>query len=394
MATALLVLSAVPFAAAASYLLLLAVLSIGGPKLSKLARPFSVRFDLVVPAHDEEGKISQTVRALKELPYPPSLFRVIVVADNCQDRTAELAQAEGAVVWKRDEPGMRGKGHALRFAFERCLAEGDAEAVVVIDADTRPAPNLLDVLSDRLSRGQRVIQVDYRVLNPEDSWRTQLMAVALGAFHGVRSLGRERLGLSAGLRGNGMCFARSVLRENPPRAFSVVEDLEYGLQLGRAGIRVHYAHETCVWGEMVPTGAAACSQRLRWETGRGLMRRAHALPLLADSLKLRSLVLLDLAVDLLVPPLTGLSLGVFVGVGAASIAALLGAHPLVLVPWLFSVLALVLYVLRGWQMSRTGLAGLGALARAPLYAAWKVALRVRGSKDASTNWVRTARTRS
>ncbi|HYX90377.1 MAG TPA: glycosyltransferase family 2 protein, partial [Myxococcaceae bacterium] len=318
-------------------------------------------------------------------------FRVIVVADNCRDRTADLAQAQGAWVWKREDPRLRGKGHALRFAFERSLAEGEADAVVVIDADTRPAGNLLHALADRLSRGQRVIQVENGVLNPEDSWRTQLMAISLAAFNGVRSLGRERLGLSVGLRGNGMCFARSVLQQHPPQAFSVVEDLEYGLQLGRAGIRVHYAPETRVLSVMVPAGRAARSQRLRWERGRGLIRRAHALPLLGEAFRRRRLVLLDLAADLLLPPLTGLALGVLGGLGAASVAAFVGGSPLVLAPWLFALLALALYVLRGWHLSKTGMAGLAALARAPLYAAWKIALRVGGSKDASTNWVRTAR---
>ncbi|HYX92027.1 MAG TPA: glycosyltransferase family 2 protein, partial [Myxococcaceae bacterium] len=196
MATALLVLSAIPFVAAASYLLALGVLSVGGEAAQPSSRTphFFPRFDLLVPAHDEEAGIAQTVRALRQLPYPRSLFRVIVVADNCRDRTADVAHAEGAVVWKRDDPSLRGKGHALRFAFERSIAEGRSDAVVVIDADTRPAPNLLHALADRLDRGQRVIQVEYGVLNPQDSWRTQLMAVALAAFHGVRSLGRERLG--------------------------------------------------------------------------------------------------------------------------------------------------------------------------------------------------------
>ena len=43
-----------------------------------------------------------------------------------------------------------------------------------------------------------------------------------------------------------MCLATSTLRTHPYRAFSIVEDLEYGIALGRAGVRVQYAAEATV----------------------------------------------------------------------------------------------------------------------------------------------------
>ena len=50
---------------------------------------------------------------------------------------------------------------------------------------------------------------------------------------------------------------------------------------------------------------------------------------------------------------------------------------------------LVLYVLRGWQLSKVGLLGLVDLARAPFFVAWKVMLMVRSR--AAAEWVRTKR---
>jgi len=47
------------------------------------------------------------------------------------------------------------------------------------------------------------------------------MTIALGSFDALRSLA---LGLSCGLRGNGMCFSSSLLEEVPHDAASLVED--------------------------------------------------------------------------------------------------------------------------------------------------------------------------
>ena len=59
------------------------------------------------------------------------------------------------------------------------------------------------------------VQAEYGVANRTASWRTRLMHIALTLFHCVRSRARERLGVSAGLRGNGMSFATTLLRDVP-----------------------------------------------------------------------------------------------------------------------------------------------------------------------------------
>src|SRR6185503_16502139 len=147
----------------------------------------------------------------------------------------------------------------------------------------------------RRELGAKAMQADYAVRNPHAAWRTRLVAIAFGAFHIVRSRARERLRLSCGLRGNGMCFATELLREVPHRAYSVVEDVEYGLRLGEAGYRVHYTDEAHVYGEMVTTSAAANTQRRRWEEGRKLLVKQNALRLLRAGRARGDRVLTDLA---------------------------------------------------------------------------------------------------
>ncbi len=352
----------------------------------------SLRFDFVVPAHDESLGIAATVKSLSEVDYPKELFRVVVVADNCTDDTAAKAREAGATVLERQNQDLRGKGYALAHAFERSVAEG-ADAVVVVDADTVVSRNLLQAFSARLTSGAVAVQAHYGVQNPNASWRTRLMRIALSMFHQVRSLGRERLEVSAGLRGNGMCFRTSLLREVPHDAFSLVEDLEYGIRLGRKGFRVAYAFEAEVLGEMVSGESASRSQRNRWEQGRAQMLAQHGWPLMREALAQRSGLLFDLAMDVAVPPLSrvvGLTL-----VGLVASAVLLGftGHgALAAAAFSLASAALGLYVFAGWLHSGTGARGLLDLALAPAYVAWKVVLafqRPRGQKQ--TQWVRTTR---
>jgi 1,2-diacylglycerol 3-beta-glucosyltransferase len=381
-----LVACAVPFAIFSAHLFLLTLCS--ARRRAESALPPRLFFDLVVPAHDEAPYIGRAVSALRDLDYPAELFRVLVVADNCTDATATNAESAGATVLVRNESALRGKGYALELAFARFL-EGPADAVVVVDADAVPSANLLGAFSARLERGAGALQSDYRVLNPDASWRTRLMRIALGASATLRSLGRERLGLSAGLRGTGMCFAKKTLRAVPFTAHSVVEDLEYTIQLARAGIRVHFVDEAQVRSEMTTSSSAARVQRRRWEGGRRRLRWRDGPSLIAAAVSARSALLVDLALELLTPPLA--QLVVFVACGAAaSLALCSGRICAPLLAWGFCVLALVAYTLRGWALSGSGVRGLLDLGTAPLYIAWKAGLLARGN-GSPQDWIRTPR---
>ncbi|HEX7604931.1 MAG TPA: glycosyltransferase, partial [Polyangiaceae bacterium] len=213
-------------------------------------------------------------------------------------------------------------------------------------------------------------------------------------FHGLRGNARERLGLSAGLRGNGMCFTTTLLRDVPHNAYSLVEDVEYGIRLGRAGHRVAHVHEAKVRGDMVAGEGASRSQRRRWEEGRRALVNEQAWPLLRDGLLQRDKVLLDLAIDLLIPPLSTLAVGTAVGM-AASLAYASVAGPrrgaLAALPWLASGGLLGLYVLRGTALSGLGARGYADLAFAPLYVGWKLVLKATQPSSPKGEWVRTER---
>lgn len=391
--TFLLTLAGVPFALAALYLLGLTLLSRVGTAQS-LQRPPRVRFVVVVPAHDEEAGIGATLRNLQAMDYPRELWRLIVIADNCSDGTAAESRRAGACVIERHNLHLRGKGYALQHAIRTLLAEspGGWNALVVVDADTKVTPNLLAAFAARLESGQAAVQAAYLPLRSGGGRLAVITDVAFSAFHVVRSSARERLGLSAGLRGNGMAFSRRVLAAVPHDAFSRTEDLEFGVRLGLAGVRVAFAHDATVFGEMPDRADIAAGQRKRWIGGRFDIARTHLRRLLAGAVRRRSLVLADLAIDLLVPPLSVLALAITAGGSAALIDALLQRRftPALCV-WVTAAMALAAHVLHAAHLSGRGLAFARASLALPGYAMEKTMIAMRSAWSPGGDWVRTTR---
>ena len=352
----------------------------------------SLCFDVIVPAHDEAPVIARCIASVRKLDWPADRFRVTVVADNCTDSTHAAARAAGARVLQRHDSTRRGKGYALQLAFQVACCERWADAVAVVDADSEVSRNLLEAFASRIESGAHAIQAHYGVLNPFVSWRTCLMAIAQAAFHVVRSRARERLHVSCGIRGNGWCVTRELLQRVPYGAFSLAEDVEYGLDLGLAGYRVHYCDEADVLGEMVSSAETAKWQRQRWEGGRMILLRSRMSRLLRAGLRYRNRVCIDLAFDLLVPPLSRIALLVTALTLGASIEFWWNRHFVALL-WLALACkgTLLLYVLRGWQLSATGACGLTALVHAPAFVVWKLIVMAR--QHAPREWVRTERER-
>lgn len=347
------------------------------------------RFAVLIPAHNEAAVITQVLASVAALDYPRSAVRAIVVADNCSDETAALARAAGATVYERFDDERRAKGYALQWLLEQL--ERDAltfDAYVIVDADTTLSPNLPLAFAERLAAGDAVMQCQYVVLNGAASRASGLRAIAFALFNHLRPLGRSLLGLSAGLKGNGMCFSRAVLLRHGWGAYSLAEDVEHHATLLRAGVRVRYVPWARVAAEMPVTLHAAQSQQSRWERGRLALLRRCALPLLGAFVRRGDPALLDAALEILVPPLSVLA-GLLVLV---SLAALVIAWPLTTAGAGVLLAACAVYVFAGMVVSRLPPRTWLALVAAPVFILWKcwiyaAALLRRNPQG----WVRTAR---
>ncbi len=116
--------------------------------VSRAATDGKVRVTALVPAHNEEFSLPVTLNALLAQARPPD--RVIVVADNCTDRTVEIAREMGFEAFESVN-NVHKKGGALNQALAKILPESDAsDVILVMDADTSLAPRFIQVGAARL----------------------------------------------------------------------------------------------------------------------------------------------------------------------------------------------------------------------------------------------------
>jgi cellulose synthase/poly-beta-1,6-N-acetylglucosamine synthase-like glycosyltransferase len=356
------------------------------------------RILVAIPAHNEATGIANTVQSCRAAHYPADLFEVLVIADNCSDETAILAREAGARVLERHDLTKKSKGFAIEYLINSLMESGEfdrLDALVIIDADTTIDADLLGYFDNGLRRGRDWIQCYYSVANADQSMRTRLMTYAFGLYNGVLLQGLDALGLSAGFKGNGMCFSVRGLKRRPWKAHGLVEDMEYSWTLRHAGERIHFEPRARVYGAMLRTGgAAAAHQRRRWEFGRRQIQRQflgrflHAQGL---SWPERLVSILELSL----PPMAWLILG-YVMLMVLNASAFLSPVALRL-----PLLAAAFYVfscLSSLSLAAYGLSpflsmglpwryGL-SLAMVPVYVIWKIVVSLAGPPD---QWIRTAR---
>ena len=194
---------------------------------------------VLIPAHEEAQLISTTVRSIAASRYPPEAYSVTVVADNCTDGTAALAEKAGAACLVRNDIERRGKGYALQYGLEKILSDKKVTGVVLVDADTEMAPDFLTHMGQALERGAQVVQGRYRVADSDRTWLTRLTAISIDLKHLWQHPGMAKLGMSPALRGSGMCFSRAVLERFGWGSTSLTEDLDQSitfLSMGSASI--------------------------------------------------------------------------------------------------------------------------------------------------------------
>ncbi|MGE5314893.1 MAG: glycosyltransferase family 2 protein [Acidobacteriota bacterium] len=356
------------------------------------------KFLFLVPAHNEASSIRTTLRSLASVDYPRHLFERVVIADNCTDATAALAREEGARVMERTDAAQRGKGHALRWAFERLLgasSAADFDALIVIDADTIVSGNYLAMLNVAIESGAHVMQTsDLAAPSRTGSWTAEALRLSFVLHNYVRPLGRKAMGLSAGLKGNGMCFTRQAMEHVPWRAFSKAEDLEYGLQMLLAGYAPVFVPGACALAVMPEEASNAESQRARWEGGRLPVIRRYARVLLSAALLRRSWVLGDAFIDLVMPAFVTMMAGSITLALLSLLAWASGGSQSLLwwtIAWSAAMLSGILHVSGGVKVSEDpSLAR--TLSTIPQYVWWKAKLYLKlARQERSGEWVRTAR---
>jgi cellulose synthase/poly-beta-1,6-N-acetylglucosamine synthase-like glycosyltransferase len=350
----------------------------------------------VIPAHNEETVIGRTIANLIDISDKECAIHM--VADNCTDTTAAVGKVAGANVFERFDNHHKSKGHALAWLIPKVInfhlkTDGTAPlAITVVDADGTLSPGSVDLARAAFLRGDKVLQSEY-ILDQGNTPRSRVMAIAFAAINVVRGLGRSQLGLADTLKGNGMWFRTSVLVEYPWRAFSLAEDLEFGLMLRRSGVKICHLPGSVATGLPGQGDAASSNQRARWESGR-LALVVQELPrALGDLLKHPSLANGDLVFEMVTPPLTFYAL-ILTILGLSNIVLLLldiPASPALCID-VAAILALKIHLVSAIPLAGFSWRAVGDLAGIPLFVLWKIIMLPRIWRDRKSKvWIRTDR---
>jgi len=346
--------------------LMLALLSLAAlwpDRVARLIKPAEAgRIAIVIPAHNEKASITRTLNNVLTASRTDGNTDVWVIADNCDDDTAALAEAAGARVITRSHAQLRGKGHALEYAFKQ-LTPMSYSWLLVIDADSTLESGFMTAMRAAMHPDRNAVQACY-LSTAGRHLRSRVSRIAQWGFNLVRPLARERLGFSCGLLGNGFALRTELLERLPYRAHSVVEDLEYHLLLVNQGERVHFVANALVTGEIADTRDGARTQRTRWEGGRLRMLQEHSSSLLRRTLS-GDRAATELLADLLLLPL-GMQVLLLL------MAALLGGIGFSAA--LFGTIAIGLYVSAILWRGPTTVPDLLVLACSPVYLIWKLTL--------------------
>lgn len=226
------------------------------------------KFMAVIPAHNEESVIKNLVDSLQEQDYPKELYDIYVIADNCNDNTAQIAKDSGAIVLKRFDEEHKTKGFALNWFLQQKIEENaDYDAMCVFDADNIVDKNFLKNMNKKLCQGEEVVQGYRDIKNPTDSWISAGYAIFYWMMHRFYHLARYNLGLSPLLNGTGFMVKFDLLKPDGWQTETLTEDIEYSLINIASGRKLGWAVDAIVYDEQPTTFKASWSQRSRWSVG-------------------------------------------------------------------------------------------------------------------------------
>jgi cellulose synthase/poly-beta-1,6-N-acetylglucosamine synthase-like glycosyltransferase len=344
---------------------------------------------ILVPAHNEESVIANTIKTLKTASLPH--YQIVVIADNCTDATAKIARSQEVVVIERQDSQNKGKGYALDYGLQ-FLANNPPEVVVFVDADCRVHKNALKLITSLAITTSRPVQATYLMEKPKQPTpKDSISAFAFKVKNLVRSSGMVRMNLPCLLAGTGMAFPWSVISSIDIANSNIVEDMKLGLDLTIAGYPPIFCPEANVLGCLPQNSQSRLSQRTRWEHGHIQTLLDYVPKLIRASVKQKRYDLFISALDLCIPPL---SLLVAIWFGTMCISILLAALMSIWAPILVTGLAgmcIFTAILIAWtNFARTDLPLLELLA-IPFYILWKIPLYFKFLVQPQKAWVRTER---
>ena len=252
------------------------------------------RFMTIIPAHNEEKVVVNLIESLKKLDYPKDLYDIYVIADNCTDKTAEVAKKVGAIVYERFDEAHKTKGHALQwFLAQKIEEDAPYDAFCIFDADNIVDENFLKVMNKKLCQGEEVVQGYKDIKNPSDSWVSAGYAIFYWTMHRFYHLARYNIGLSPLMNGTGFMVKFDVIKPQGWNTKTLTEDIEFSLKRIIEGKKLGWARDAIVYDEQPVGFKQSWTQRSRWTVGHMQCLKEYTKPLAEAVVKNKTVMNFD-----------------------------------------------------------------------------------------------------
>lgn len=345
---------------------------------------------VLVPAHNEAAIFSRTLAQICSQIPDPSM--ILVVADNCEDNTAEIARSAGATVLERIDPENRGKGFALDFGVQ-FLEQNPPDVVVMIDADCYIGPGLIERISTLAFVENKPVQALYLMEYSENKTELnkRISQFAWRVKNHARPLGLKLLHMPCQLMGTGMAIPFIQLRKVKLNSANIVEDMKMGIDLATAGHPPLFHPSVRVTSHFPESGNAAEKQRKRWEHGHIGIIINEAPRVLLKSIVNRDMQLFGLAMDLIVPPLSLLAILVLTAFVVSAVMMYAGTAKAVFYLCSTTLFVFICSVIIAWLGYGRDLLSFREILWLPVKMIAKLPLYIQFLINRQKNWIKTKR---
>ena len=277
------------------------------------------RFAIIIPAHNEESVIANSLERLKnDLDYPKDLYDIFVCADNCTDSTFSLAKEAGVIVYERheDDPEKKRAAFPIQLLINEVLnSDKGYDAIIKFDADNVPSRNFLEEMNRALGDGVEICRAHESSSNLGQNCWTQVAGVYYARDSRLACNFRERAGWNSMLSGAGMMVAVPLLRElGGWDAMSAIDDAEFAVKRMLEGRRIHYASKAIVYEDQPSTRKDSANRNARMGNALAKLYWKEGKRLFGKFFKTGKATYLDMFSQLSfvpVPMILGISIGVY-----------------------------------------------------------------------------------
>ncbi len=285
----------------ASYYVMVALFSLLPHKKGEAYSPH-YKFAFLIAARNEELVIGDLIDSLQKQTYPKELYDIVVIPNNCTDRTKEFALARGALVYECKSV-IKSKGDVLHEYFDSILQQDDVyDAFCIIDADNLVHEDFLLEMNRAMSRGAKVGQCYRESKNPYDSVIASCYTIFYYMDNRFLNHARSILNLSALINGSGFFVSAEVIKGHKGwHTTAITEDVEFTIQCAMAGEKIHWIPDAIVYDEQPLTFAQSWDQRIRWSAGLLQCMKLYFKKLMKCAILHRNATCFDLAMFSMVP---------------------------------------------------------------------------------------------